>query len=244
MVVNDTDRTKTLAIAPAPPSTSISEEDTNDTESLQGRSAQCLRRRRSAFWCCGCCGVAVIVLGITALVLAFTLLRLKDPKLAVNSLAFGGINEYLDGDQVPNINLIFYADVSLKNPNLASFRFRNSTTALLYNETVVGLLYAPAGEVGADRTVRMNVTLVLLLIPIFRKIISSMDRLAPRMEVELRSRTPEVAGRMNVLGVYKRDVAVMIMCDSILVSVDLENFKVYINSPEERKKPRCSADVR
>ncbi|KAG6473016.1 uncharacterized protein LOC122027964 [Zingiber officinale] len=242
MEIKDADQTNPGLAAASAPSTSILEEDTDDTESLQGRSAQCLRWRRSAFLCCGCCGAALVVLGIAALVLAFTLLRIKDPKLAMNSLAYGGIEDYLGSGQVPNINLIFYADVSLKNPNLASFRFRNSTTAFIYNETAVGLLYAPAGKVGADRTVRMNATLVLLLVPIARTMIGK-HSVVPSIEVELRSRT-EVAGRMNVLGVYKRDVAVTIMCDSIRVFLDLHKFKMYINWPEERKKPRCSADVR
>ncbi|KAG6471243.1 uncharacterized protein LOC122031660 [Zingiber officinale] len=100
------------------------------------RSAHYLRRLRCAFWCCGCLGAAVTVLGITVLALALTLFKVvKDPELTINSLSLAGsrfavANGAVD-DGVLSIflfNFTFEADVSIKNPDVASFRFRSSAT--------------------------------------------------------------------------------------------------------------------
>lgn len=204
------------------------------------RSAHYLRRRRCAFWCFGCFGAAVIVLGITALVLALTLFKAKDPELTVNSLSLAGThfavaNGAVDDDvlSVFLFNFTFEADVSIKNPNVASFRFGSSATTFFYEETTVGVAYAPAGEVGADRTVRMTVRVDVKTNAVAMRMNVTGDKLVTGVEVELRSLT-EVEGRMKVWGVYKRNLEVTVGCD-----ITLQLSMAY----QGIKNTRCSAAV-
>ncbi|XP_074566398.1 uncharacterized protein LOC141823018 [Curcuma longa] len=204
------------------------------------RSAHYLRRRRCAFWCFGCFGAAVIVLGITALVLALTLFKVKDPEFTINSLSLAGshfavANGAVDDDvlSVFLFNFTFEADVSLKNPNVASFRFGSTATTFFYEETAVGVAYAPAGEVGADRTVRMTVRVDVMTNPVARRMNVTAEKLVTGVEVELKSLT-EVQGRMKVWGMYKRDLDVKVSCDITLqVSMAYQGIK----------NTRCSAAV-
>ncbi|XP_042449229.1 uncharacterized protein LOC122034171 [Zingiber officinale] len=112
------------------------------------RSAHYLRRRRCAFWCCGCLGAAVTVRCVLAL--ALTLFKVKDPELTINSLSLAGSRFAVDNGvlSIFLFNFTFEADVSIKNPDVASFRFGSSVTTFFYEETTVGVAYALGGRRG------------------------------------------------------------------------------------------------
>ncbi|KAG0484958.1 hypothetical protein HPP92_009037 [Vanilla planifolia] len=119
-----------------------------------------LPTRRSKLCCCGCCGATVLLLGVTILVLALTVFKVKDPEVTMNNLHLDRL--FVPGIGTPenpiSVNATLTADISIKNPNVASFRFRNSTTEFFYEGVTVGAAYAPDGYVKARRTARMNVT--------------------------------------------------------------------------------------
>lgn len=119
------EKTKPLPVAH---STSTSDEETAAAPSqfLPWFSAHCLRQRQSDFWCCG---AAVIVLGMAALVLAFPILQLKGPKLAVN---------FLIGTGRP-----------IEATSLLARSSPTSPSRTLISRA--GVACAPAVEVGADR---------------------------------------------------------------------------------------------
>ncbi|KAG0486711.1 hypothetical protein HPP92_008806 [Vanilla planifolia] len=79
--------------------------------------------------CCGCCGATVLLLGVTILVLALTVFKVKDPEV-MNNLHLDRL--FVPGIGTPenpiSVDATLTADISIKNPNVASFRFRNSTT--------------------------------------------------------------------------------------------------------------------
>ncbi|KAM0868953.1 hypothetical protein ACQ4PT_041002 [Festuca glaucescens] len=193
------------------------------------RSAQYLRKRRRALCCCGCCVTSVAVVGIVVLVLALTVFQVKDPVFTMNRVTL----EDVDGDYLGALNATLSADVSIKNPNVASFSYGRSETDFYYSGETVGVAYAPDGEVGAGRTVRMNVTLDALA-----------DRIAPNVnladlifgqEYNLTSCT-EISGRVSVLGIYKRDLHIKVNC-----SITLE---VSAFSSVQSKTTDCVADVK
>ncbi|KAL6616024.1 hypothetical protein ACP70R_038294 [Stipagrostis hirtigluma subsp. patula] len=205
--------TRPLAI-PSPTVHPATTNDAGDEEARRWRSAQYLRRRRCALWCCGCCATTVVVLGIVILVLALTVFKVKDPELTMNRVTLEGIDGDLGTARHPvSVNATLTADVSIRNPNVASFRFARSETDFYYAGETVGVAYAPDGEVGADRTVRMNVTLDVLA-----------DRISPNVnatdlifgqDYNLTSYT-EITGRVNVLGIYKRDLDIKMNCSITL----------------------------
>jgi hypothetical protein len=205
-----------LAI-PSPAVHPATTDDAGDAEAAatgRWRSVQYLRRRRCALWCCGCCASTVVVLGIVALVLALTVFRIKDPELTMNRVTLEGIDGDLGTASHPvSVNATLNADISIKNPNVASFRFARSETDFYNAGETVGVAYAPAGEVGADRTVRMNVTLDVLA-----------DRISPNVnatdlifgtDYNVTSYT-HITGRVNVLGIYKRDLDIKMNCSITL----------------------------
>ncbi|XP_062206780.1 uncharacterized protein LOC133908673 [Phragmites australis] len=178
------------------------------------RSMQYLRKRRCLLCCCGCCTTSVVILGIVILVLALTVFRVKDPILTMNRVTLEGVDGDLGTQQHPvSVNATLNADISIKNPNVASFRFARSETDFYYAGETVGVAYAPDGEVGADRTLRMNVTLDVLA-----------DRISPNVNItdlifgqdyNLTSYT-EITGRVNLLGIYKRDLDIKMNCSITL----------------------------
>ncbi|KAM0834324.1 hypothetical protein ACQ4PT_063674 [Festuca glaucescens] len=200
------------------------------TATKRRRSAQYILKRRRALCCCGCCVTSVAVVGIVVLVLALTVFQVKDPVFTMNRVTL----EDVDGDFLGAVNATLSADVSIKNPNVASFRYGRSETDFYYGGETVGVAYAPDGEVGAGRTVRMNVTLDALA-----------DRISPHVgltdlvfgqEYDLTSYT-EISGRVSVLGIYKRDLHIKVNC-----SITLEVSSAF--SSVESKTTDCVADVK
>ncbi|CAA6665944.1 unnamed protein product [Spirodela intermedia] len=180
------------------------------------------RRRRCAICCCVCCGVSVVILGIVILILALTIFKVKDPVLTLNSVAFSGVDVSLfsqSGRQVP-VNATMNADISIKNPNAASFRFRNSTTVFYHDGKEVGVAYAPNGNARAHRTVRFNATVdvfaekaVAILTTNLSKTLQLLG--GNSVNINLRSFT-EVDGRVNLWGLYKKNLEVKMNCTMTL----------------------------
>uniref|UniRef100_J3L3U4 Late embryogenesis abundant protein LEA-2 subgroup domain-containing protein n=2 Tax=Oryza brachyantha TaxID=4533 RepID=J3L3U4_ORYBR len=131
-----------------------------------------------------------------------------------------------------SVNATLNADISIKNPNVASFRFGRSETDFYYAGETVGVAYAPDGEVGADRTVRMNVTLDVLADRVSRNV--NATDLILGQDYNLTSYT-EISGRVDVLGIYKRDLDIKMNC-----SITLE---VGAFSTAQSKSTDCVASV-
>ncbi|KAM0938408.1 hypothetical protein DsansV1_C23g0177911 [Dioscorea sansibarensis] len=192
------------------------------------RSSQYLRKRRCFIWCCGCCGAFVVILGVVILVLALTLFKVKDPKLTMNSIHIDSFNaeprDITDPANTFSFNATLTADISLKNPNVASFSFDNSTTTFYYEGETVGVAYAPDGRIGSHSTARMNVTVDVLA----DKVVAStrLNLTLAGTSLNLTSFT-DILGRVNVWGIYKRDVEILLNCsmtvDLTIVGQDVKN---------------------
>ncbi|KAL0905508.1 hypothetical protein M5K25_023932 [Dendrobium thyrsiflorum] len=169
--------------------------------------------RRCALWCCGICGSTLVVLGVTILILALTVFKIKDPEMTMNNIYINrlfvpGLGT-LENPSV-SVNATLTADISIKNPNVASFRFRNSTTEFFYGEETVGVAYAPDGNVRAYRTARMNVTVDVLA----DRVVLDTNATGSAVfdgAVNMSSYT-DIAGRVNVLGVYKLNMDIHLNC--------------------------------
>lgn len=101
--------------------------------------------------------------------------------------------------------------------------------------------YAPAGRVGADRTLRMNVTVDLLA-----------DRLARAMngtglvfgqEYDLDTYT-DINGMVNVLGIIKKDIEIKLNCSVVIeVGGAAAAIESGVASTVKSKGVNCVADV-
>ncbi|KAK8949342.1 hypothetical protein KSP39_PZI005782 [Platanthera zijinensis] len=209
----DHDQIRPLTI-PSPIVQSTPDEESGQT--LRRRSFQYLKKRRCALWCCGCCGATVVLLGVIILILAFTVFRVKDPELTLNSLTIDSLLVPGIGslDRPLSVNATLTADISIKNPNIASLRYHNSTTEFYYGGDLVGVAYAPDGNVRARRTVRMNVTVDVLADKVLLDTNATGLALAEG-SVNMSSFT-DISGRVNLLGLYKRDLDILLNCSFTL----------------------------
>lgn len=196
-----------------------------------GAGCPTTRRRghRLLLRCFLCFAVSVAVAGLVVLILSLTLLRAKNPALSMTSLSISRIHV----DLLPlSVNATLDAGIAIRNPNLASFRFGNSTTDFYYRGERVGVAYAGEGRVRARRSATVAVRVDVLV-----------DRVATRLnlgavllggeELRLTSSTG-IPGRMNVMGLHKRDLQMELNC-SILMVISL--------AQQEIRSTDCTASV-
>lgn len=182
------------------------------------RSTQHLTKRRRCMLCC--CGTTVVIVGVVILVLALTVFKVKDPRLTMNAVWLTAISAGPSGGPGSGIarapvaaNATLTADVSIKNPNAAAFKFSQTETDVYYKGQTVSVAYAPAGRVGADRTLRMNVTVDLLADRVARAMNGT--GLVFGQEYDLDTYT-EINGRVSVLGIIKKDVEIKLNCSVVV----------------------------
>ncbi|KAG6383978.1 hypothetical protein SASPL_156231 [Salvia splendens] len=72
-----------------------------------------------------------------------TIFHVKHPSLEIISVKIDGLNSLSN-----NNNPMLVADVSIKNPNAASFKFHEAATEVYYDGTLVGEGRAAPGEAG------------------------------------------------------------------------------------------------
>lgn len=116
--------------------------------------------------------------------------------------------EITNGTLRSDTNVTLLADVSIKNPNVASFKYGNTTTRVYYNGKEVGQGRAPAGVAKARRTMRMNMTVDIVpgeisVVPGFREEVESL-----KLTVSTYTR---IQGKVKILMV-KKNVVVELNC--------------------------------
>ncbi|KAF8380147.1 hypothetical protein HHK36_027630 [Tetracentron sinense] len=167
-------------------------------------------QRRKYIKCCGCIMALMLIQAVTIIILAFTVFRIKDPVIKMNGVQVEQL-ELINGTTIPRpgVNMTLTADVSVKNPNVASFKFSNTTTTLYYRGTVVGEARNPPGKAKARRTLRMNITVEI--IP---------DRLMnnPNLKSDVDSKIltmssyTRIGGRVKIMKIIKKHVIVKMNC--------------------------------
>lgn len=105
--------------------------------------------------CCGLAAAMFLILAVMAIVLGFTVFHVKGPKITMNGVTIEGL---ANGTLPTGSNITLLADVSIKNSNVASYKYENTTTWVYFNGTEVGKGRIPAGVAKARRTMRMNMT--------------------------------------------------------------------------------------
>ncbi|KAK1321202.1 hypothetical protein QJS10_CPA03g00281 [Acorus calamus] len=175
------------------------------------------RRRRHCILCCGCATATAAIVAVVLLVLALTVFKVKEPNITMNSLTLQNFQVALATPVT--INLTVTADVSVKNPNAASFNFGNTTTSISYRGTTMGEVHGPPGEAPAHRTVRMNLTVDVL----GDKLIGVPSLLGDVASGSLAvGSLTRVGGRVKIIGIIKRHVVVTMNC-SFTVSVTTQS---------------------
>lgn len=186
-------------VKPLTPSsfTNSSRSSHNDQEAILTNDRLKARRRRNYVQCCGCITAIVLIIVVTFLIFSFTVYNVKVPQLNLNSVTF--INSTPQSNNYSNITLI--ADVSVKNPNLFTFRFGSSTTLIYYKGTKIGEVTSPPGKAKGRKTLRLNVTVEIMM------------KMGEK-DVNISSFT-KLGGKVKVLNLINRKVEVHMNCNVV-----------------------------
>ncbi|XP_038875202.1 uncharacterized protein LOC120067718 [Benincasa hispida] len=169
-------------------------------------------QRRRFIKCCGFIVVFLIIPTIMIIIiLMFTLFQIKDPVIRMNRVSITKLELINGAIPKPGSNMSLTADVSVKNPNMASFKYSNTTTTLFINETVIGEARGPPGKAKARRTVRMNVTIDIVA----DRVLSNLDDDVSLGKVRLRSFS-RIPGRVKLLHLIGRNVVVKMNCTFLI----------------------------
>ncbi|CAN6346102.1 unnamed protein product [Urochloa humidicola] len=241
------DPARPLAL-PSPTVHPASAHDAEEEEAAQTatgwRSTQYLRkRRRCVLCCCGCCVTTAVIVGVIVLVLALTVFKVKDPRLTMNNVWLTAISSGPGSGGIASpvaTNATIVADVSIKNPNAAAFKFSRSETDVYYKGQTVSVAYAPAGTARAHRTLRMNVTVDLLADRLTR--VMNGTGLVFGQEYDIDTYT-EINGRVNVLGIVKKHVGIKLNCSIVIEVPGIATLQNGAASTVQSKGVDCIAHV-
>nr|GMD05569.1 late embryogenesis abundant protein At1g64065-like [Ipomoea batatas] len=166
-------------------------------------------KKRKCIKCCACCSVVTLIIILVILILAFTVFRVKDPTVRMDSIQIEGLSSLTTRNLNPNVNLTLFAGVSVKNPNAASFRFDEATMSLLYDGRVVGEAQVPPGNARARRTLKINATVIVMVQNLMGVPRLGSDLIAGKLPVGI---TTRIHGRAKVLGIIKKSATVRLNC--------------------------------
>ncbi|XP_021644150.1 late embryogenesis abundant protein At1g64065-like [Hevea brasiliensis] len=184
---------------------------TDRTSSDDEESALLLKklRRRKCMKCCGCITAVLLVPAIVIVILIFTLFRVKNPSIRLNRVIITHLELINNTIPKPGTNMSLIADVSVKNPNIASFKYSNTTSALYYHGELVGEARGPPGRAKARRTLRMNVTVDIITDNLLSNPNLNTEAGTGLLTMDSYSKIP---GRVKLLNIIKKHITVKMNC--------------------------------
>ncbi|KAL3636742.1 hypothetical protein CASFOL_019041 [Castilleja foliolosa] len=106
---------------------------------------------------------AAVTLAVIVLTIGFTILKPKNPITTVDSISISDLHFKINLPKLrPQINLTLDANVTVKNPNLAGFKYDKTSAVLRYRGNDVGEILIPAGNIPGSRARRFDLRLALM----------------------------------------------------------------------------------
>ncbi|ERN04297.1 uncharacterized protein LOC18432456 [Amborella trichopoda] len=187
--------------------------------------------RTKILWCSCICLSLLILIVLLILILAFTVFRARHTTTTVNSIRLAGLDVSLDIPRLRvSLNVSLDLNVSLKNPNKASFKYGNSTTMLYYRGGLVGEASIPSGEIFAGETEVMNLTLTILADRLLSDSYIYSDVVNGSLPLTTYTR---ISGRVTVMRLFKHHLVSYAYCD---VSISIRDQKIENSSCRYRNK--------
>ncbi|PHT74582.1 hypothetical protein T459_21859 [Capsicum annuum] len=182
--------------------------------------------QRRCFKYCVCVSIFIFLIAIILIILIFTVFKVKDPIITMNGVTVEKLDLVNTGGTIlpmpkPGSNMTIKADVSVKNPNFASFRYSNTTTTISYHDTVVGEARGPPGKSKARGTTRINVTIDIITDKIVSHPGLQNDITTGLLTMNSYTR---VGGRVKLLNMIKKHIVVKMNC-SITVNITSQSIQ-------------------
>ncbi|XVF65700.1 hypothetical protein PTKIN_Ptkin09bG0270300 [Pterospermum kingtungense] len=168
------------------------------------------RRRKRRNICFGMMGVLIFIV-ILILILAFTVFKPKDPIITTNSVFLSNLRFSVDLARLRVfLNATLDVDLSIKNPNKVGLKYTDSAAQLNYRGQQVGEAPIPAGNISADETVPMNLTLTVMA----DRLVSDSRFFSDVSGGQLALNAfAKVSGKVNILKIFKIHVVSSSSCD-------------------------------
>jgi hypothetical protein len=177
----------------------------NQQQHLSERKTK--RIKKFVIWC-GCITAILLLLIVIVIILAFTVYNVKEPEVRMNSVTL--ISGSFNGSNASN-NVTILADMSVKNTNSFTFRYGAANTTVFYNGIDIGGGIQPPGKAKAQRTARVNVTLVINA----KKLVDNQDWIIDVRDQALNFSTyTKINGKVKILNMFKRSIGVELNCTS------------------------------
>ncbi|XP_024384004.1 uncharacterized protein [Physcomitrium patens] len=147
----------------------------------------------------------IVVIAIVLVVLGLTVFKSRDPKVHINTI---DLETFSIGQTSLNMSLLL--DITVSNPNRASFTYSNGLTRLFYYGDPVGQALIPAGKIKSKADEYLS---VLLFVEASRVIMNANlpgNIVSGRLPVVA---TTTLTGTLKVLGVFKHHALSTSDCD-------------------------------
>ncbi|KAG6552099.1 hypothetical protein Mapa_006408 [Marchantia paleacea] len=184
-----------------------------------------LYRRRACHICCGISTALLLVFVILILILSFTVFKAKDPRITVTGMSLQSFAASLDPIRLSwRLDVSLHLNVTVRNPNVASFKYENSSTYLFYRGLEVGRAAIPAGKVEAKKSSEFSTYLEIKAVDVPNDANLTSDVMAGIIPVSTYSR---IRGRLNVINIFKRHAISTSDCSANLIisNTTLRDFK-------------------
>ncbi|PIA30039.1 hypothetical protein AQUCO_05700028v1 [Aquilegia coerulea] len=155
--------------------------------------------------CAGCCIAGILIIAVVITTLMITTFHVRPPEIKIIRIVIPQV--LLNNKTTPTINIV--AEFSVKNPNVASFKYGNSTSLLYYHGNKFGEGHTPSGQAKARRTHNMTMSI---------EVITSRILTDPNFLHEISSRIltmssyTKLSGRVKIAKIIKKDVDVTLNC--------------------------------
>jgi hypothetical protein len=158
-------------------------------------------RRTSCQICCAITTAVVLIILIVILVLSFTVFKAKDPVIKVTGITLKSFSFTTDSTLTNfKLDVSLHLNVSVHNPNIASFKYTNSSTFLYYRGREVGSAPIPAGKVGAEKTEKLETNLDIQALPIVMNANLTSDLQAGIIPINTHS---AIRGKLDIINIFK-----------------------------------------
>ncbi|KAM7275935.1 hypothetical protein ACFE04_017801 [Oxalis oulophora] len=169
-------------------------------------------RRRRCILCSGCCAASVVIIALIFIILFFTIFKVKHPKITLKNVKITGIDSSWSILNLPSstTNMTFSSQFTIKNPNYFSFKYNNFTTTLIYYGTNIGEAMVPHGVAKSRRTAYTNVTVNVVVNDVLPETSYFLADLKNGLFNV--STYANIKGRVNVAGIYKKNIKLQSNC--------------------------------
>uniref|UniRef100_A0A6N2KDD7 Late embryogenesis abundant protein LEA-2 subgroup domain-containing protein n=1 Tax=Salix viminalis TaxID=40686 RepID=A0A6N2KDD7_SALVM len=164
--------------------------------------------------CLGVTAAAILVIFLILLILGLTVFKPKQTTTTVDSTSISDLKVSLDIARLSvHVNLSLDVNLSIKNPNKVSAKYKNSSASLNYRGQVVGEVPIPAGKISADTTQPMNVTLTLLA----DRLLTDSQLFSDAMAGAIPFNTlTKISGKVSIFNLFKVHFTSTTSCDLVV----------------------------